>query len=134
MEGQLAGRAVDDSADTTNDVSISISPSALLAELAAPDVQISQLRDQVSTLEKVLGGNDQEKRKEFPKLSSSITEKNAELIELRSKLKRLPSINEYKTMNRQFEKLHSFQMLDAMETEVTNVANNENGPVHSDSQ
>lgn len=134
LENRLAGRADDEDFDTANDISSSIGSSALSAELAARDVQISQLRDQVSTLEEVLGCKDQEKRNEFAKLSNSITEKDAELTELRSKLNRLPSINEYGTMKRQFETLQSFQMLDAMETEVNNAAKNENGQVPSDSQ
>lgn len=134
LENRLAGRADDEDVDAANDVSSSIGPSALSAELAARDVQISQLRDQVSTLEEVLGGKDQEKRNEFAKLSNSITEKDAELTDLKSKLNRLPSIEEYETMKRQFETLQSFQMLDAMETEVTNAAKTENGQMPSDSQ
>lgn len=112
LENRLAGRPDDSEADLS-DVANAVGPSALSAELAARDVQISQLKDQVSALEEVLGGKDLEKRNEFAKLTTSITEKDASLTTMREKLNQLPSIEDYQNMKRQFETLQSFQLLDA---------------------
>lgn len=86
--------------------------SALSAELAARDVEVSQLKDQVTALEEVLGGKDQEKSNEFATLSASIASKDTELLELRGTLEKLPTVEQYETMSRQFETLQSFQLLE----------------------
>lgn len=112
LENRLTGKTEESEMDLP-DLEASIGPSALSAELAARDVQISQLKDQVSALEEVLGGKDREKRNEFAKLTASITDKDAELSKLRGTLEQLPSVEEYETMKRQFETLQSFQMLDS---------------------
>lgn len=90
----------------------SVGRSALSAELAARDVEVSQLKDQVNALEEVLGGKDQEKRHEFATLTTSIALKDAELLGLRQTLGKLPTVEEYETMSRQFEILQSFQLLE----------------------
>ncbi|CAN8063640.1 unnamed protein product [Agarophyton chilense] len=95
----------------------SIARSALSAELAARDVEVSQLRDQVAILEELLGGKDHEKSKEFAKLTDSIEEKDKKLAELKEELARLPSLEEYQTMVRQFETLQSFQLMEAETSE-----------------
>lgn len=87
-----------------------VSRSALSAELAAKDVEISQLQDRAATLEEVLGGKDQEKSKQYSKLTSAIQHKDDELGSLREQLEKFPSFEEYQTLVRQFETLQSFQL------------------------
>lgn len=91
----------------------SIGRSALSAELASRDVEVSQLKDQVSALEEVLSGKDQEKSAEFAKLASSISNKDEELRGLRSTVSKLPTLEQYETMTRQFETLQAFQLNDS---------------------
>lgn len=98
--------------------------SALCAELAARDVEVSQLKDQVSALEEVLGGKDEEKRNEFARLSDSIAAKDAELLSLKQTLEKLPTVEDYETMARQFETLQAFQLLET-EKEAADAANAE---------
>eukprot|EP00178_Gracilaria_changii_P008872 TRINITY_DN264_c0_g2_i1.p2 TRINITY_DN264_c0_g2~~TRINITY_DN264_c0_g2_i1.p2 ORF type:complete len:706 (-),score=144.92 TRINITY_DN264_c0_g2_i1:5981-8098(-) len=90
-----------------------IARSALSAELAAREVEVSQLRDQVAALEELLGGKDHEKSKEFAKLTHSIQEKDGIIVELREELDKFPSFEEYQTIVRQFETLQSFQLMEA---------------------
>lgn len=119
LENRVAGLPEDADTDTADAVS-AVGPSAI--EVAARDVQISQLKDQVSALEEVLGGKDLEKRNEFAKLTALITEKDSELASVRSKLERLPTVDEYESMKRQFEALQSFQLLDAESSSMTDNA------------
>lgn len=102
----------------------SIGKSALSAELAARDVEISQLKDQVSTLEDVLGGKDQEKRNEFSRLSVAIAARDTELLSLKQTLEKLPTVEDYESMSRQFETLQAFQLLES-EGDIGEAANNE---------
>ncbi|KAI0560190.1 CASP family protein [Gracilaria domingensis] len=90
-----------------------IARSALSAELAAREVEVSQLRDQVATLEELLGGKDHEKSKEFAKLTDSIQGKDQKIAEMRDELAKFPSFEEYQNMVRQFETLQSFQLMEA---------------------
>lgn len=87
-----------------------IGRSALSAELAARDVEVSQLKDQVSALEGVLGGKDAEKSNEFAKLSNTIREKDAEILDMRKTLSHLPTVDAYEDLRRQFETLRAFQL------------------------
>lgn len=87
--------------------------SALSAELAARDVEISQLKDQVTALEGVLTGKDTAKSAEFARLSRSIQDKDVRIATLNKSLEALPTVSEYDTMKRQFEVLKSFQLNDA---------------------
>lgn len=105
----------------------SIRKSALSAELAARDVEISQLKDQVGTLEEVLGGKDQEKRNEFARLSVAIATKDTELLNLKQTLEKLPTVEEYDSMSRQFETLQAFQLLETEGNTEEAVTNEENG-------
>lgn len=113
LETQLAAQNSDDMTLDPSASQASVGRSALSAELAARDVEVSQLKDQVSALEEVLGGKDQEKRNEFAKLAFSITEKDENISKLQAKLKQLPSVEEYESMSRQFETLKSFQLLES---------------------
>lgn len=119
LENRVAGLPEDADIDMA-DAASTVGPSAV--EVAARDVQISQLKDQVSALEEVLGGKDLEKRNEFAKLTALITEKDSELASVRSKLERLPTVDEYESMKRQFEALQSFQLLDAESSSMTDNA------------
>lgn len=119
LENRVAGLPEDADIDTVSSVS-AIGPSAV--EVAARDVQISQLKDQVSALEEVLGGKDLEKRNEFAKLTALIAEKDSELASVRTKLDCLPTVDEYESMKRQFEALQSFQLLDAESSSMTDNA------------
>lgn len=87
-----------------------IGRSALSAELAARDVEVSQLKDQVSALEGVLGGKDAQKSDEFAKLTKTIREKDVEIVQLCNTLAKLPSVDKYDNMKRQFETLRAFQL------------------------
>lgn len=113
LENQLAGQSGEGGPAEGIGGNSEFSRTALSAELAARDVEVSQLKDQVSALEEVLGGKDQEKRNEFAKLSAAITEKDEQLKTAREKLEQLPTLNEYQTMTRQFETLKSFQLLES---------------------
>ncbi len=94
-----------------------IGSSALSAELAARDVEVSQLKDQVSALESVLGGKDAEKSNEFAKLTSGIRAKDEEINEMKKKLEKLPTVEEYESLKRQFETLRAFQLNEGEEDE-----------------
>lgn len=124
LENRVACLPEDADVDTV-DTASTLGPSTLSVEVAARDVQISQLKDQVSALEEVLGGKDIEKRNEFAKLTDLITEKDSELSFLRDKLERLPTVEEYESMKRQFEALQSFQLLDADSSSMTDIADGE---------
>lgn len=86
--------------------------SALTAELAAREVEVSQLKDQVNALEEVLSGKDQEKHSQFANLTRSIDEKSNELSVLKQQLEQLPTVDEYQNTLRQIETLRSFQNLE----------------------
>ncbi|PXF42004.1 Protein CASP [Gracilariopsis chorda] len=121
LENMLSQRekGMGDSDDTA------ITRSALSAELAARDVEVSQLHDQVSALEELLGGKDHEKSKEFAKLTSAIKEKDKKLAELNEQLSKFPTFEEYQTMVQQFETLQSFQLMEENETDDVTGATNE---------
>lgn len=104
-----------------------VGKSALSAELAARDVEISQLKDQVSTLEEVLGGKDKEKRNEFARLSAAIAARDAELLNLKQTLEKLPTVEEYESMSRQFETLQAFQLLETEGNTAEAAINEETG-------
>ena len=106
LKSQLGAGAEDGTDGNRN----AIGSSALSAELAARDVEVSQLKDQVSALEGVLGGKDAEKSNEFAKLTTSIRSKDGEISEMKKKLEKLPSVEEYESLKRQFETLRAFQL------------------------
>lgn len=85
---------------------------ALSAELASREVEVSQLKDQVVALEEVLSGQDAEKSTEFARLSTSLKAKDEKIAEMSKNLEALPTVVEYETMKRQFEALQSFQLND----------------------
>jgi homeobox protein cut-like len=84
--------------------------SALSAELAAREVEVSQLKDQVTALEEVLTGKDAAKSTEFARLARSIEAKDEQIGELTEAVDQLPTLGEYETMRRQFEALKDFQL------------------------
>jgi len=106
---------LEDHAGNTNEQGIN--KSALSAELAARDVEVSQLKDQVHVLESVLGGKDAEKSHEFTKLTESIRLKDEEISTMKSSLDKLPSFEEYEVLKRQFETLRTFQLQDGGDNE-----------------
>lgn len=85
---------------------------ALSAEIAAREVEVSQLKDQVVALEEVLSGQDAEKSTEFARLSASIKAKDDKIAKLANDLDALPTVGEYETMKRQLEAFQSFQLND----------------------
>lgn len=87
--------------------------SALSAELAARDVEVSQLKDQVTALEEVLTGKDKAKSSEFSRLAASIQDKDVQIATLTKTLEALPTVPEFETMKRQFETLKSYQFNEA---------------------
>jgi homeobox protein cut-like len=88
------------------------SNAALSAELAARDVEVSQLKDQVAALEEVLSTKDVAKSAEFARLAASVREKDMKITEIAGMLEKLPSLEEYETMKRQFDALQAFQFND----------------------
>lgn len=110
LEANLSGEGVEGTEGIVQGEGSTIGRSALSAELAARDVEVSQLKDHISALEGVLGGKDKEKSNEFAKLTSSIAEKNGEITRLNDTLGQLPTVEEYETMKRQFETLREFQL------------------------
>lgn len=112
LENQVEAQGGEDSSGVGGGAGSSVGRSALSAELAARDVEVSQLKDQVSALEEVLGGKDHEKRKEFATLTASIATKDEELVSLRQTLEKLPTVEEFETMSRQYETLQAFQLLE----------------------
>lgn len=133
LEMKLDAQNADDSSLGATDSVTAVGRSTLSAELAAREVEVSQLKDQVTALEEVLGGKDQEKRNQFAKLTNSITGKDEELGKLRKLLEELPTLEEYETLSRQFETLQSYQLLenekDALEaTAKSEGVSGEGGP------
>jgi homeobox protein cut-like len=86
--------------------------SALSADLAARDVEISQLKDQVAVLEEVLTGKDKAKSAEFSRLTRSIQDKDVQIATLTKTVEALPTVGEFETMKRQFEALKEYQLND----------------------
>lgn len=129
LENRLAGRPED--ADLESLDKTAFGQTALSAELASREVEVSQLKDQVTALEEVLGGKDLEKRNEFAKLTEAISRKDVELSEMRLQLQHLPTVEDYENMKRQFETLQSFQMLEDEADEASMVTENEDGTLAS---
>lgn len=117
LETRLNANGEDDGGGVASDT---VGRSALSAELAARDVEVSQLKDQVAALEEVLGGKDQEKRNEFATLSASIASKDRDLLELRGTLEKLPTVDQYEIMSKQFETLRSLQLLENEQDVIDN--------------
>lgn len=111
LEAQIAVvSGAKDGAAGEGDVGSSLAGhSALSAELAARDVEVSQLKDQVTALEEVLTGKDKAKSMEFSRLASSIQDKDVQIATLTKSLEALPTVPEFETMKRQFETLKSYQ-------------------------
>lgn len=128
LENQLSVQS-GDAGGLTGPSGASAGRSALSAELASRDVEVSQLKDQVAALEEVLGGKDEEKRQEFARLSKSIAAKDEELLDLKQTLEKLPTVDDYETMKRQFETLQAFQLLENQEEDgdVANRSDNLDG-------
>jgi homeobox protein cut-like len=99
----------------------SLGRSALSAELAARDVEVSQLKDQVNALEEVLSDKDAEKSSEYSRIAASIKAKDTEIASLAATVAALPSLAEYKTMKRQFETLQRFQLNDLEDADSVSV-------------
>lgn len=125
--------ALGDSTGAQASTSVAATRSAMSAEIASKDVEISQLKDQVAALEEVLSGHDKAKSTEFARLSDSIRAKDETIKQLSSRLDVLPSPEQYETMKRQFDTLQSFQLSEGTTaTDDVSVVSSANGPEDGD--
>lgn len=79
-------------------------------ELAAKDVQISQMAEKIALLEESLSGQSAQKAEDHEKIRSQLAEKEVELAELREKLISLPTIEEYQELLQRTETLKALQL------------------------
>lgn len=79
------------------------------AELAKREVELSQMREKVSMLQGALSGKDQDASNKFTTLTQKAERSEKRVAELEAVLEKLPSIDEYDSLKKNFETLQVWQ-------------------------